>query len=96
MSTTNAITRLASELETAAGTPVELERPADPSHGDYATNVALRLAAQRGLAPRELAQQLADAIASSEQVERAEVAGPGFVNLWVAPGWYGDALAEML
>jgi arginyl-tRNA synthetase len=48
------------------------------------------------MAPRELAQQLADAIASSERVERAEVAGRGFVTLGVAPGWYGDARAVML
>ena len=43
------------------GSPVELERPSDASHGDYATNVALRLAPQRRQSPRELAQELADA-----------------------------------
>ena len=96
MSTGNAVTRLAAELEEAAGTPVELERPADASHGDYATNVALRLAPQRRQSPRELAQELADAIAASPRVAKAEVAGPGFVNLWVGTSWYRDALREML
>jgi arginyl-tRNA synthetase len=96
MSTTNAVTRLAAELEEAAGTPVELERPADASHGDYATNVALRLAPQRKRSPRELAQELAEAIAVSPRVEKAEVAGPGFVNLWVGTAWYRDALGELL
>jgi arginyl-tRNA synthetase len=96
MSKTNAVTRLAAEVEEAAGTPVELERPADASHGDYATNVALRLAPEARRPPRELAQELADAIASSPRVQRAEVAGPGFVNLWVASEWYRDALAELL
>jgi arginyl-tRNA synthetase len=96
MSPTNAVTRLASEVEEAAGTPVELERPSDPTHGDYATNVALRLAPQRRQSPRDLAQELADAVSQSPRVERAEVAGPGFVNLWVARDWYRDALAEIL
>jgi arginyl-tRNA synthetase len=92
----NAVERLASELADAAGAPVELERPNDPSHGDYATNVALRLAPVRKRAPRDLAAELAAAVSASPRVERAEVAGPGFVNLWVGPAWYGDALAEIL
>ena len=96
MSPTNAVTRLAAEVEEVAGTPVELERPSDASHGDYATNVALRLAPQRRQSPRDLAQELADAVSESPRVERAEVAGPGFVNLWVAREWYRDALAEIL
>ena len=96
MSAANAVTKLAAELEQAAGTPVELERPADASHGDYATNVALRMAPQRGRAPRELAEEIAQAVGSSSSVERAEVAGAGFVNVWVAPAWYHDALAELL
>jgi arginyl-tRNA synthetase len=96
MSPTNAVTRLAAEVEAAAGSPVELERPADASHGDYATNIALRLAPQRRQSPRDLAQELADAVSSSPRVERVEVAGPGFVNLWVAREWYRDALAEIL
>ena len=96
MSAANAVTTLATELEQAAGTPVELERPAAASHGDYATNVALRMAPQRGRAPRELAEEIAQAVGSSPSVERAEVAGAGFVNVWVAPAWYHDALAELL
>ncbi len=96
MSAANAVTKLAAELEQAAGAPVELERPADPSHGDYATNVALRMAPQRGQAPRELAEEIAQAVGGSSNIERAEVAGAGFVNIWVTPAWYGDALAELL
>ena len=92
----NAVGRLADELGRAAESTVTLERPNDPAHGDYATNVALRLAAVRSRPPRELAQELADAVGALREVERAEVAGPGFVNLWLAPSWYGDALAEML
>jgi arginyl-tRNA synthetase len=80
----------------AAGAEVELERPGDASHGDYATNVALRLAGAQRRPPREIAEELAAQAAQLEQVERAEVAGPGFVNLWLGRAWYRDALAEML
>jgi arginyl-tRNA synthetase len=76
--------------------PVELERPSDPAHGDFATNVALRLAPTRRQSPRELAGELAEAAAGLSEVERAEVAGPGFVNLWVTRDWYGAALEELL
>ena len=92
----NALERLAAEISDVAGAPVELERPSDAAHGDYATNVALRLAPARKQAPRELAEELAAAAAESALVDRAEVAGPGFLNLWVGPRWYADALGEML
>ncbi len=87
---------LEERLSELAGAPVELERPGDPAHGDYATNVALQLAPARKRSPRELGEELAGAASNLDEVERAEVAGPGFVNLWLAPSWYGDALGEML
>jgi len=73
-----------------------LERPGNPEHGDYATNVALRIAPERGLPPRELAEELAAKAAELPGVERAEVAGPGFLNLFLEPAWFGEALAEAL
>jgi arginyl-tRNA synthetase len=91
-----AISRLAAQLAEAAGADVELERPADPAHGDYATSVALRLAPVRKRAPRELAEELAAAAAALPEVERAEVAGAGFVNLFVADSWFGHVLSEAL
>jgi arginyl-tRNA synthetase len=90
-----ALERLAARLSELAGAPVELERPQDPAHGDYATNVALQSAPLHRRAPRELAAELAERAAELDEVERAEVAGPGFVNLWVTTGWLGDALAEI-
>ena len=92
----NALARLAAELSAAAGAPIELERPSDPEHGDYATNAAMQLAPQRRRAPRELAEELSAAARGLAVVERAEVAGPGFVNLWLADSWFGAALAEIL
>ena len=90
-----AVSRLEAKLTDAVGAPVELERPAKAEHGDYATNVALQLAPSRGRPPREVAEEIAAAVADGE-IERVEVAGPGFVNLWLASAWYGEALAEIL
>jgi len=56
----------------------------------------MQLAPVRKQAPRELGEELAAAAAGLDEVERTEVAGPGFVNLWLAPSWYREALAEML
>ena len=90
------VAALAAALTDAVGASVELERPNDPEHGDYATNVALRLAPERRRSPRELAEELAGAAASLPAVGRAEVAGPGFVNLWVSDEWFGNALATIV
>jgi arginyl-tRNA synthetase len=92
----DAVQRLAAELAELAGAPVELERPAQAEHGDYATNVAMRLAGAQKRSPRGIAQELAEQAVSLDAVERAEVAGPGFVNLWLSPSWYEAALAELL
>jgi arginyl-tRNA synthetase len=91
-----AIERLEAALGEAAGTEVALERPGDAAHGDYATNIAMRLAGARKLAPRAIAEQLVAQASALPDVERAEIAGPGFVNLWLAAAWYRDALGEIL
>jgi arginyl-tRNA synthetase len=75
---------------------VALERPTKAEHGDYATNVALQVAPTRRRPPREIAEELAAQALQLDEVERAEVAGPGFLNLWLAPAWYGVALGEAL
>ncbi|HEU0335452.1 MAG TPA: arginine--tRNA ligase [Gaiellaceae bacterium] len=90
------VVTLAAELTALAGLPVELERPADAAHGDYATNVALRLAGREGKPPREIAAGLAEQAAALEGVARAEVAGPGFLNLFLDDGWFIGALGAML
>ena len=65
----NAILSLESALERLAGAPVTLERPSRSEHGDYATNVAMRLGPQNGRPPRELAEQLAAEATELEAVE---------------------------
>jgi arginyl-tRNA synthetase len=92
---TGAVERLAKRIGDAAGTPVELERPKDPTHGDFATNVALRTAKADGRAPRELAGELATKIEVLDEVESAEVAGPGFINLRLADAFFVEALGEI-
>src|SRR3954447_6187549 len=91
----SAVERLAAQLSELAGEPVELERPNDPDHGDFATNVALRTGRAAAGPPRELAGELAERFAALAGIESAEVAGPGFVNLRLADPFFLDALAEM-
>jgi arginyl-tRNA synthetase len=93
---TTSLRRLEEELARLAGAPVALERPAQPEHGDYATNVALRLAGAQKRPPLEIAAELAGSATALPGVERAEAAPPGFLNLWLSPAWYGEALAEMV
>ena len=91
-----AIARIERGLENGLGVPVTLERPGQPEHGDYATNVALRAAPVKGRPPMEIAEELRTAAAKVEGVADAQVAAPGFLNLWMSPVWYGEALAEIL
>ena len=93
---TDPVSRLSAALADVAGAPVELERPADPLHGDYATTVALRLAPTARRAPRELADEIAETAVARGVVEAAEAAGPGFVNVRVSDAWLADAVASIV
>jgi arginyl-tRNA synthetase len=68
---------------------VVVERPKNPEHGDYATNVALRLAKPAGRPPREVAELLAAGLRAHEGIERVDIAGPGFLNITLAQGALG-------
>ena len=89
-----ALARLAGTLLPGAVDPKSLviERTRDPANGDFATNVAMRLAKAAGLKPRDLAQAIVDALPASPQVVKVEVAGAGFINFFLA----GDAQAQVL
>ena len=69
---------------TALPATVTVERPRNPEHGDYATNLALQTGKRLGVAPRELAGWLAEALAGQDALASVEVAGPGFLNLRLA------------
>ena len=75
---------------------VAVEPPREASHGDVTTNAALVLAKPSGIKPRDLADLLAEALGAHEDVEVAEVAGPGFVNLRIANGFWRHRLTDIL
>jgi len=93
---TDPVAALAGALSEAAGAPVALERPADASHGDFATNVAMRLAGQHRRPPREVAEEIATAASTLPGVARIDVAGPGFLNLTLDDDWFVGALRDLL
>jgi arginyl-tRNA synthetase len=91
--------RIRAELERAARAlgapdlPFVLERPRDAGHGDLATNLAMLIAKSRRSNPRKVAEELVAALSFPEGViARVEIAGPGFINLWLA----GDQLVSSL
>ncbi|QKT06836.1 arginine--tRNA ligase [Gordonia sp. X0973] len=75
---------------------VTVERPRNPEHGDYSTNIALQIGKKLGVAPRELAQWLADAYAADEGIADAQIAGPGFVNLRLAAAAQNSVIGAVL
>ena len=75
---------------------VVVEPPRDASHGDLATNAALTLAKEARMNPRALADLLAADLREDPRVEKAEVAGPGFINLTLAPAIYHDLVRAIV
>ncbi len=75
---------------------VTIERPRNPDHGDYATNLALQVAKKAGLKPRDFAEALAAAVSADDGVASAEVAGPGFLNFRLAAAAQGDIVRQVL
>ncbi len=75
-----------------------LERPPKPEMGDYSTNAAMLLAPTRGEPPRQVAEGLRDELGAmlGESAQRVEVAGPGFVNVFLADRWHRDSVAALL
>ena len=75
---------------------IALERPKQAAHGDWACNVAMQLAKQLGRNPRDLAQALVAGLPASPWLDRAEIAGPGFINLRLKPAAKTDAIRKVL
>jgi arginyl-tRNA synthetase len=73
-----------------------VERTRDSSHGDFATNAAMQLAKAAKRKPRDLAQAIIDALPKSEHVAKVEIAGPGFINFFLAPAAYHRELLRVL
>ena len=74
---------------------VTLEPPRDPSHGDLSTNAAMVLSKAAGTKPRDLAEKIAEKLAALDDVLSVDIAGPGFINLRVAPAVLLGELLEI-
>jgi arginyl-tRNA synthetase len=81
-----------------SGVQPTLERPKRAGFGDYSTNAAMLLAPALKAPPREIAERLGSALADrlGERVDRVEVAGPGFLNVFLSDAWYAAAAAHVL
>jgi arginyl-tRNA synthetase len=102
------LTRLAGSVATAAATvsgaaarpatPIRLERTKHESQGDYSTNAGMLLATGLRLSPRVVAERIGAELQNvlAEDLDRAEVAGPGFLNLVMSDAWHRRALASIL
>jgi arginyl-tRNA synthetase len=75
---------------------VTVEPPRDPTHGDVATNAAMVLAKDAGKKPRELAEAMAEKLRADALVDKADVAGPGFINLTLKTAAWIDALRSAI
>src|SRR5215471_15576183 len=97
---TDLLTEALREALGGAGLPVPpfvfWEPPRDERHGDYATNVAMTLAREARQAPRRVAESVAAHFPKTPAVDRIEIAGPGFLNVFLSPRWCADALHEVL
>jgi arginyl-tRNA synthetase len=76
--------------------PVTVEPPRDAGHGDMATNAAMVLAKPAGMQPRDIATDLAARLLTDPRIAAAEVAGPGFLNLRLAPQVWHDVVTEAI
>jgi len=89
-------TGLAAVAPERSGVPVVLDRPKQAEHGDFASNVALQNAKALKRNPREFAQALVNALPASESVARIEIAGAGFINIFVTPSARQAVVARIL
>lgn len=77
-------------------TGVEAEVPRDKTHGDMATNAAMVLAKRARMKPRDIAEKLKVRLEADKDIEKAEVAGPGFLNLAFRPAFWHDVVSAIL
>lgn len=90
--------RLSGYLEKGgvADVPVDIERPRQPEHGDFALNLAMQLAGRLRRPPMEIAREIATALEPSGPVAAVEVAPPGFINLRLDQGWLVRRLEDVV
>ena len=93
-----ALAQLPELAEAAADLPVAatIERTRDASHGDFASNIAMRLAKPARMSPRDIAAQLVEQIGDSDDLDKVEIAGPGFINFHLGASAYHGELNSIL
>jgi arginyl-tRNA synthetase len=94
----SALAELPELAELTAGLPMlgTIERTRDPSHGDFASNIAMRLAKPARTSPRDIAARIVEQIAENDQLDKVEIAGPGFINFHLGASAYHDELGTIL
>jgi arginyl-tRNA synthetase len=92
------VAQAASGLVDGPVQPPSLERPPKAEMGDYSTNAAMLLTRSLGEQPRQIAERLCAVLADllGDDLDRAEVAGPGFLNLFMSDGWYARSIAAVI
>lgn len=75
---------------------VQIERARDKQYGDFACNIAMQLAKKLKTNPRELAQSIIDAMPASDLIKEVNIAGPGFINIFVQPSVYHQLLTQII
>jgi len=87
----------AGELPPSLSPDLELQTPRDSRHGDFSTGLAMVIASETGGQPREVAEIILRHLEPApELVARVEIAGPGFINLTLTPGWLRETVARIL
>jgi arginyl-tRNA synthetase len=94
----DALSRLPDLTDAATGLAAEstIERTRDAAHGHFASNIAMRLAKPARRSPRELAAAIVEQIADTDELEKVEIAGPGFINFTLSPAAFHAELRTIL
>ncbi|MDG2460672.1 MAG: arginine--tRNA ligase [Luminiphilus sp.] len=95
---TAALEQLLSEGALAAlpDAPPQIDYPKDPTHGDFSCNVAMVLAKQARLSPRDLAAKLIEAVPDNSLIDRINIAGPGFINFFINPRHHTAVIRQII
>ncbi|MGI9248155.1 MAG: arginine--tRNA ligase, partial [Woeseiaceae bacterium] len=94
----NALAGLPELAEAAADLSIEgtVERTRDASHGDFASNIAMRLAKPARKSPRDIATSIVEALSDDADVDKIDIAGPGFINFHLSPAAFHAELERIL
>ena len=93
---TDALAAAVESVAPGARPAILLERPKLAAHGDYACNVAMQLAKALKRPPREIASRLVALLATMPELEKAEIAGAGFINLFLKAGYKQQVVNRIL